>query len=120
MFRKTGVWPHAVFSGHAHVYARFTRQLGGTQVVYVTAGNGGYATHFRAEALPAGSRLDLPDDHVTVSSYDSDHFGYLRVSVDKADLRIEYHPVSSELGSTKSMPIGDAVTVDLKNHRVAE
>jgi hypothetical protein len=38
----------------------------------------------------------------------------LRVTVDKAQLRIEYNPASYELGSTKHLQIGDVVTVDLK------
>jgi hypothetical protein len=37
-----GVWPHAVLSGHAHNYQRFTRQHGQTQIPYIICGNGGH------------------------------------------------------------------------------
>jgi hypothetical protein len=41
---KTGVWPHAFLSGHAHNYQRFTRtRKDGTQIPYVICGNGGHA-----------------------------------------------------------------------------
>jgi hypothetical protein len=38
---KSGVWPHAVLSGHAHNYQRFTRTLANRQTPFVVAGNGG-------------------------------------------------------------------------------
>ena len=41
--KETGVWPHAVLSGHAHNYQRFTRLHGGTQIPYIICGNGGHA-----------------------------------------------------------------------------
>src|SRR3984893_14050497 len=40
---ETGVWPHAVLSGHAHNYQRFTRHHGKTQIPYIICGNGGHA-----------------------------------------------------------------------------
>ncbi len=41
---EVGVWPHAVLSGHAHNYQRFTRTRSrdGAQIPYVTCGNGGH------------------------------------------------------------------------------
>ena len=41
---ETGVWPHAVLSGHAHNYQRFTRLHGQSQIPYVICGNGGHGT----------------------------------------------------------------------------
>src|SRR5277367_2837612 len=40
--KATGVWPHAVLSGHAHSYQRYTRATGGMQIPYLIAGNGGH------------------------------------------------------------------------------
>lgn len=40
---NTGVWPHAVLSGHAHNYQRFTRTLDDRETPFVVAGNGGHA-----------------------------------------------------------------------------
>jgi hypothetical protein len=39
---SSGVWPHAVLSGHAHNYQRFTRHHGQAQVPYIICGNGGH------------------------------------------------------------------------------
>ena len=38
---KAGVWPHAVLSGHAHNYQRFTRYYGGRETPFIVAGGGG-------------------------------------------------------------------------------
>ena len=38
-----GVWPHAVFSGHAHNYQRFTRTVNTLQIPFVVAGCGGHS-----------------------------------------------------------------------------
>ena len=40
--QQVGVWPHAVLSGHAHDYERFTRARGSAQVPYIVCGNGGH------------------------------------------------------------------------------
>ena len=40
--KKAGVWPHAVLSGHAHNYQRFTRTVNNLQIPYVVAGCGGH------------------------------------------------------------------------------
>src|SRR3984957_3351395 len=42
--QKTGVWPHAFLSGHAHNYQRFTRTRNAdkTQLPYIICGNGGH------------------------------------------------------------------------------
>jgi len=70
------IWPHAVLSGHAHNYQRFTRQHGKTQIPYIICGNGGHAL---AKLLrKAGSALRTPQlldisghaDKVTLENYD--------------------------------------------------
>ena len=41
--KESGVWPHAILSGHSHNYQRFTRtRPDGTQIPYVSCGNGGH------------------------------------------------------------------------------
>ena len=35
-----GVWPHAVISGHAHNYQRYTRIANGYQIPFMVAGCG--------------------------------------------------------------------------------
>jgi hypothetical protein len=117
----TGVWPHAVLSGHAHNYQRYTRALpvGKTtrQIPYVVIGNGGHGLSL----LSKGATLRTPQpmaifaqpeakDTVTFESYDDKNYGYARILVDSTQLRIEYHPASD--GATTKTP-DDAVTVAL-------
>jgi hypothetical protein len=117
---KTGVWPHAVFSGHAHNYQRYTRTIGKRQIPYVVCGNGGHPplqkitvdTTLRTPiALPAYAQPERKDS-VTLDNYDFKSFGYLRVVVDAQQLRIEFHPEGD--GVTTKTP-DDFVTVSLAN-----
>jgi hypothetical protein len=113
----TGVWPHAVLSGHAHNYQRFTRNTGAMQIPYIIGGNGGHA---KAPLRQTGGgqirtpvvipALSLGTDSVTFENYDCLDYGYLRVVVDSKQLRIEYH-CSSDSSVAKSP--SDFVTVDL-------
>ena len=97
---KVGVWPHAVFSGHAHNYQRFTRTIGRRQIPYVVCGNGGHPPLQKISvdptlrtpiALPAFAQPERKD-LVSLDNYDFKSFGYLRVVVDTTQLRIEFHP----------------------------
>jgi len=114
---KAGVWPHAVLSGHAHNYQRFTRRHGNTQIPYIVCGNGGHGLARLARkgtsALRTPQALQVPanSDPVTLENYDDQDYGYLRVVVTPAQLRIEYQPASD--GADAKTP-DDFVTVDLK------
>jgi hypothetical protein len=120
--QATGVWPHAVLSGHAHNYQRFTRHKGGRETPFVVCGNGGHAlTRLTRKGEPAlrvpmdqPSLADAPDA-VTFESYDFTDYGYLRIIADKAQLRIEYHPASD--GEDSKTP-DDFVTVDLATQKI--
>jgi hypothetical protein len=113
-----GVWPHAVLAGHAHNYQRFTRtQSDGTQIPYVTCGNGGHNVQrlsrkgdpaIRTPQLIQATRDGT--DQVVFESYDDLNYGYLRVVVTAQQLRIEYHAASDGPGSKAP---DDYVTVDL-------
>jgi Calcineurin-like phosphoesterase len=118
----TGVWPHAVLSGHAHNYQRYTRTLpvGKTtrQIPYLVIGNGGHGltslstgtTTLRTpQPMPVFAQPEA-NDTVTFASYDDKNYGYARILVDPNQLRIEYHPASD--GATTKTP-DDAVTVAL-------
>ena len=41
--KEAGVWPHAILSGHAHNYQRFTRHADGRETPFLVSGNGGHA-----------------------------------------------------------------------------
>lgn len=113
---KVGVWPHAVLSGHAHNYQRYTRTLGTRQIPYVVCGNGG---HPPLQKLTVDPTLRTPiampgfaqperNDRVSLDNYDFKSFGYLRIIVDTKQLRIEFHPEGD--GVTAKTP-DDFVTV---------
>lgn len=118
---KTGVWPHAFLSGHAHDYHRFTRtRKDGTQIPYVICGNGGHAlarldkhTVLRTPQIIQKSHGET--DQVVFENYDDQDYGYLRVVVNTSQLRIEYHPASD--GAAAKTP-DDFVTVDLHTRKL--
>src|ERR1700683_2760333 len=95
-----GVWPHAVLSGHAHNYQRFTRAHGEAQIPYFICGNGGHGLaklqtkKDTNTPLRTPKQLDGPakSDKVTLENYDDEDYGYLRIIVTAKQLRIEYHP----------------------------
>jgi hypothetical protein len=116
-----GIWPHAVLSGHAHNYQRFTRHHGQTQIPYIICGNGGHGlarlSRKGAGALRTPQQLQTTGhaDKVTLENYDDQDYGYLRIIVTAAQLRIEYHPASD--GDAAKTP-DDSVTVDLATRKL--
>lgn len=120
---EVGVWPHAVLSGHAHNYQRFTRTKDDRQTPFIVAGNGGHAiarlTKKGMSALRTPANQDeLSDgsDTIVFENYDDQDFGYLRLIVNAQQLRIEYHPSSD--GASAKTP-DDSVTVDLQTRKIA-
>jgi calcineurin-like phosphoesterase family protein len=126
---EQGIYPHAFLSGHAHNYQRYTRtiQFGGKEidVPFLVCGDSGH----NANALVQGKRGQPalePDNGINVDyleskpavktvqllleKHDDKNYGYLRVSVNKEQLRIGFHQVG-----TASLPQSryDMVTVDL-------
>ena len=115
-----GLWPHAVLSGHAHNYQRFTRVHGKMQIAYIISGNGG---HGLAKLVRKGqpplrvpATLDTADgDQVTLESYDDQKYGYMRIVVNAQQLRIEYHPADD--GDTSKTP-DDMVIIDIATRMI--
>jgi Calcineurin-like phosphoesterase len=106
-----GVWPHAVFSGHAHNYQRYTRTINNLQIPFLVAGCGGHAP-----LSPMRATYRTPykiDSTLTLENYDATDYGYLRVIVNATTLTIEFHPESD--GGTTKTP-NDSVTVTLATH----
>jgi hypothetical protein len=106
--KKAGLWPDAVLSGHAHLYQRFARRVGGREVPYVVAGSGGFAA--------TAPRPGIPSTPLTVGDHTLErqpivHFGYLTVTVDPQFLTIEFK-------SPKKGIQGDSVVVDLTTHKL--
>lgn len=116
------MWPHAVLSGHAHNYQRFTRQQGNRETPYISAGGGGHAVTKLTKKGTLALRTPTVEtgyseggEKIIFENYDDTNFGYLRILADKAQLRIEYHPASD--GDQSKTP-DDFVTVDLKSHKL--
>ena len=113
----TGIWPHAILSGHSHNYQRYTRAIGNRQIPFMVIGNGGHGltpinkgqTLRTPQSMPAFAQPEAKDS-VSFESYDDKNYGYTRILVSTTQLRIEYHPASD--GATTKTP-DDAVTVDL-------
>jgi Calcineurin-like phosphoesterase len=108
------VWPHAVFSGHAHNYQRYTRTVNGMQIPFLIAGCGG---HSPLAVMRGTYRTPFKiDDTLTLESYDDTDYGYLRVVVNAQTLTIEFHP-ESDGGVTKTPD--DTVTVNLQTRTIS-
>jgi len=122
--KQAGVWPHAVLAGHVHNYQRFTRtRSDGTQIPYVSCGNGGHNVQrltrkgdppIRTPQIIQGAQRNT--DQVVFENYDDLNYGYLRIVVTNAQLRIEYHAASD--GPESKAP-DDFVTVDLATRKIA-
>jgi len=109
--QSAGVWPHAVFAGHAHNYQRYTRTVNGFEIPYLVAGCGG---HSPLETFRGNYRTPYQiDSTLTLESYDATDYGYLRVVVSATTMRIEFHPESD--GTTTKTP-DDVVTITLASH----
>lgn len=131
--KAQGVYPHAFLSGHAHNYQRYTRTVnfgGSTYTVpFVVCGDGGFnvrpLVQARGGVLPPdpkpGAQVNYLDPSpavtataLTIEKVDHTNYGYLRITVDQKQLRIEFHPVST----ATPKPGVDTVIVDLASHTV--
>lgn len=111
--KRTGVWPHAIISGHAHNYQRYTRAVDEMQIPYIVAGNGGYGVARRiGSGVSTPSNLPAGKANVRREAFDDQNLGFLRITVDREQLHVEFQPVSGA--------VGDSVTVDLKTRRLVK
>jgi len=132
--KQVGVYPHAVISGHAHNYQRFTRTLNlsgkNYSVPFIICGDSGHnvtplvsAAFGKTTPEPADNLnvkyLDtstvFPSTGLTLNKHDQQNSGYLRVSVTAKQLTITFNPVSKIGAAVKP----DTVTVDLASHTAA-
>jgi hypothetical protein len=112
---EVGVYPHAVLSGHAHNYQRYTRimNFGGKEidVPFIVCGDGGHNVNALvrasrgkpAEEPNAGADVSYLEGkggvadvkHLILAKYDDHNYGYLRIHVDKQYLKIGFHQVGA-------------------------
>jgi hypothetical protein len=130
-----GVYPHAFLSAHAHNYQRYTRviEFGGREidVPFIVCGDGGHNVNplvrasrgHRAEEPHAGTDVRyLEGRHrsafvkqLLLEKYDDQNYGYLRIHVDKEELKIGFHQVGVR---TLAQSRYDMVTVNLARHEM--
>jgi Calcineurin-like phosphoesterase len=133
--KAQGVYPHAVLSGHAHNYQRFTRTIhfGGSdiEVPFIICGDGGHdvltlvqgKSGQAAQEPQYGVQVDYLEPtqpavqakSLVLEHYDDTNFGYLRITVDKSNLQIDFHQVGT---SSIAQSRADTVTVELASRTI--
>ena len=108
--KAAGLWPDVVLSGHAHLYQRFTRVVGGKQVPYVVSGSGGFAATPPQQSAPAAP-YTIGDTTLEVDPIVE--FGYLTITTDAKTLSITF-----KTAVQGEVTVRDSVTVDLTQGRV--
>jgi hypothetical protein len=108
-FTAAGLWPDAVLSGHAHIYQRFSRAVGGKAIPYVVAGSGGHA-----RTMPRGEstgEAPMTWNDFTLVTGPTDEFGYLTVTV---DIRVATAPtLTIAFSAPANSAAADQVTLTL-------
>jgi hypothetical protein len=118
-----GIQPDLHLSGHAHLYERYTRTVGGKQIPYVVAGVGGY---YNLTGLKPGrpstppktpaSGTDASGNPLTLEVYNDTTFGFLRMTVSPAAITGVFVTVDPTTGKTG---VGDSFAVDLQANTVS-
>lgn len=108
--KAAGLWPDVVLSGHAHLYQRFTRVVGGKQVPYIVSGSGGYAATPPQASVPKAP-YTIGDTTLEVDPIVE--FGYLTLTTDGKTLSVTFK--TAEQGA---VTVRDSVTVDLTQGKV--
>jgi len=118
-----GIQPDLYLSGHAHLYERYTRTIGGKQIPYLVAGMGGYYNlpglkpgNLRPPAQTPGSGTDASGNPLRLDVYNDNTFGFLRMTISPASIAGEFVTVDPTSGKTD---VGDSFTVDLHANTVS-
>jgi hypothetical protein len=118
-----GIQPDLYLSGHAHLYERYTRTVGGKQIPYVVAGMGGY---YNLPGLKSGKRTtppktpqsgkDASGNPLQLEMYNDNTFGFMRMTVSATQITGQFVTVNTTSGTTG---VGDSFTVDLQGSKVS-
>jgi hypothetical protein len=120
--QAANILPDMVLSGHAHLYERYTRQIGVNQIPFVVAGTGGYfnlsgfkkSKNGKPPKTPAVG-TDLQGNKLTLEKYNDSTFGFLRLTVSATTLTCVLVTVDPATGKTGTF---DPFTVNLGKHTV--
>jgi len=124
-----GIQPDLYLSGHAHLYERYTRTVGGKQIPFIVAGMGGY---YNLPGLKKGKQAAVPktpqsgtdqsDNPLTLEVYNDTTFGFLRLTVragaagGPGSISGVFVTVDAATGKTG---VGDCFSVDLQQGTMA-
>ena len=119
-----GIQPDLHLSGHAHLYERYTRTVGGKQIPYLVAGMGGYydlpglkpANRRTGPPTTPASGTDASGNPLRLDVYNDNTFGFLRITVSPGSIAGEFVTVDPTSGKTG---VGDSFTLDLKTNTVS-
>jgi Calcineurin-like phosphoesterase len=120
---QANILPDMVLSGHAHLYERYTRVVGGNQIPFVVAGCGGYydlsgfkkGISGKKPSTPV-SGTDADGNKLTLECFNDSSYGYLLLTVSDAQLRCKFMGVDAK---TKATSVLDRVTLDLSHHTIS-
>jgi hypothetical protein len=119
-----GIQPDLHLSGHAHLYERYTRTVGGKQIPYLVAGMGGYynlpglkpsQNRPPSPQAPASGR-DASGNPLKLEVYNDNTFGFLRLTVSPTSVAGVFVTVDPKSGKTG---VGDSFTIDLHANSVS-
>lgn len=118
-----GIYPDLYLSGHAHLYERYTRTVGGRQIPFIVAGMGGY---YNLPGLKRGKRPAAPttpisgkdqsNNPLTLECYNDTTFGFLRITISPSSITGSFITVDPATGKTG---VGDAFSVDVQKGSVS-
>jgi hypothetical protein len=119
-----GIQPDLHLSGHAHLYERYTRMVGGKQIPYLVAGMGGYfdlpglkPPNRRPPSLkPPLSGTDASGNPLKLEVYNDNTFGFLRLTISPTSVAGVFVTVDPSSGKTG---VGDSFTADLHANTVS-
>ena len=125
--KAAGIMPDMVLSGHAHLYERYTRTVGGAQIPYLVAGMGGY---WNLSGMKKGSNnqppptpfngTDAAGNKLVLETFNSTTFGYLMLTVSAASIICTFYGVTPGAGGQAAAEaVVDKFTLDLNAHTVS-
>jgi len=121
--KSAGIQPDLHLSGHAHLYERYTRTVGGKQIPYIVAGMGGY---YNLPGLKPGQKpapiktpqsgTDSSGNALTLEVFNNNTFGFLRITISPDNISGTFISVDPSSGKTG---VADNFSVDLKANQVS-
>jgi hypothetical protein len=110
---QAGLWPDVVLSGHAHLYQRFSRSIGGRQIPYIVAGSGGHLARRPVSGLPTAP-ADFGNYRLEIDPIFE--LGYLTLTV---DLTAKPNPALTGIFNSQAQPpTNDGFVLDLVTGQV--